>query len=196
MSTRGQGRREGAVLGREAMRQCHQRHPSPGSATQDPCLHGVGNGLEGFTPTSCARRYPRTGSVWPPDFPNMSASTGTRRNAEAEGRRRVLPGVRGQCGRRGLPADELVTNAFEYAHPDGGGEVRIAVPQLTEGSCGRQGPTNAQGCPRTSRPRDREASVRASPRRAGAGSEAADLGMRRAGPPARRRFPRSSFIRG
>lgn len=33
-------------MGREAMRQCHQRHPSPGSATQDPCLHGVGNGLE------------------------------------------------------------------------------------------------------------------------------------------------------
>lgn len=33
-------------MGREAMRQCHQRRPSPGSATQDPCLHGVGNGQE------------------------------------------------------------------------------------------------------------------------------------------------------
>ncbi|GJD59115.1 hypothetical protein MTDSW087_04970 [Methylobacterium dankookense] len=28
------------------MRQCHQRHPSRSSATQDPCLHGVGHGLE------------------------------------------------------------------------------------------------------------------------------------------------------
>lgn len=29
------------------MRQCHQRHPSRSSATQDPCLHGVGQTLEG-----------------------------------------------------------------------------------------------------------------------------------------------------
>lgn len=28
------------------MRQCHPRHPSRSSATQDPCLHGVGHGLE------------------------------------------------------------------------------------------------------------------------------------------------------
>ncbi len=28
------------------MRRCHQRHPSRSSATQDPCLHGVGHGLE------------------------------------------------------------------------------------------------------------------------------------------------------
>lgn len=89
-----------------------------------------------FTPTSCARRYPRTGSVWPPGFPSMAARPGTRRSAEAEGRRRVLPGVRDQCGRRGLPADELVTNAFEYAHLDGGGEVRIAVAPLPEDGCG------------------------------------------------------------
>jgi hypothetical protein len=28
------------------MRQCHLRHPDRSSATQDPCLHGVGHGLE------------------------------------------------------------------------------------------------------------------------------------------------------
>ena len=28
------------------MRQSPQRHPSRSSATQDPCLHGVGHGLE------------------------------------------------------------------------------------------------------------------------------------------------------
>ncbi|WP_289014360.1 hypothetical protein [uncultured Methylobacterium sp.] len=28
------------------MRQCHQRHPIRSSATQHPCLHGVGQGLE------------------------------------------------------------------------------------------------------------------------------------------------------
>lgn len=28
------------------MRPCHPRHPSRSSATQDPCLHGVGHGLK------------------------------------------------------------------------------------------------------------------------------------------------------
>jgi hypothetical protein len=28
------------------MRQFQQRHPSRSSATQDPCLHGLGHGLE------------------------------------------------------------------------------------------------------------------------------------------------------
>ncbi|AYO83233.1 hypothetical protein ABID82_003381 [Methylobacterium sp. PvP062] len=28
------------------MRQCHLWHPNRSSATQDPCLHGVGNALE------------------------------------------------------------------------------------------------------------------------------------------------------